>query len=354
VSAHDRSPPRAFATLALLGVLASGCAGLRPMLAPPDDLEDYRAFRVAAAEGTRLARAKRYLERHPNGHFADEVRRAFEEEEPLYFERAQASREGIRRYLADLPDGPHAEAALALLVAYGSSMEEAELRDIARRVRYEDAKLEAAAVQRRAVGDAILSAIGVLLDEDVYGAPRELSSPKLRTLLLGRTTPTWGAVPSKHEEDYFFMLPTRPERESRVLTLEISVIEEDGVVVGAKVEGSDMLVRWAEAEQIVRLDPSAPEDRMEAQVFAMARLEGALERRFPSASCPDLRQDRELYHRACEGWEAIVVAGENAGDGDSIVIRAPRRARAGRDEPTPPPGTAAERAPSDGSGPRGG
>lgn len=339
--------------IVLFAALSCGCAGLRPMLAPPDDLEDYRAFRVAAAEGTRLARAKRYLERHPKGAFADEVRRVFEEEEPLYFERAQSSREGIRRYLADLPDGPHAEAALALLVAFGSSMKEAELRDLARRVRYEDAKLEAAAQQRRAVVEAILSALGVLLDEDVYGVPREQAPPKLRELLLGKPAPTWGAVPSRHEADYFFILPTRPERESRLLTLEISVIEEDGVVVGSKLEGSDMLVRWAEAEQIVRLDSSAPEDRTEAQVFTMTRLEGALERRFPSGSCADLRKDRELYHRACGGWEAIIVPGENAGDNDSIVIHAPRDRKTGPGPGSPeagpegaaPPGGAAQPGP---------
>lgn len=324
--------------------LASGCAGLRPMLTPPDDLEDYRAFRVAAAEGTRLARAKRYLERHPKGAWAREVQAAFDEEEPRYFERAQASREGIRRYLADLPEGPHAEAALALLVAFGSSMQEAELRDIARRVRYDDAKLEAAAVQRRAVGEGILASVGVLLDDDVYGGPRAEAPPKLRALLLGRSAsaPTWGGgggVPSRHEDDYFFVLPTRPDRESRLLTVEISIAETDGVVTGATVEGSDMLVRWAEADQIVRLDASLPEDRTEAQVHAMGRLEGAFERRLPSASCPDLRKDRELYHRACGGWEVVVLPGVGAGDKDAIVIRAPRgrKTEPSADRPGPSP-----------------
>lgn len=317
------------ALLALVVSVACGCAELRPMIAPPADLEDYRAFRVAAAEGTRLARAKRYIDRHPKGVFSDEVRRAFEEEEPLYFEQAQRSREGIRRYLADLPEGPHAEAAVALLVAFGSSMQDAELRDLARRVRFEDAKLESAAIQRRAVGEAILGALGVLLDEDVYGAPRAEAPPKLRRMLLGRNSPTWGGVPPEHEDDYFFLLPTRPERESRLLTLEISVLEADGIVVGATLQGSDMLVRWAEAEQIVRLDSSAPEDRTEAQVFAMNRLEGALERRFPTGSCPDLRKDRELYHRACGGWEGVVLPGAKAGDNDVIILRSPRARKTG-------------------------
>ncbi len=305
-------------------VVLAGCAPLRTVTAPSAELEDYRAFRVAAAEGTRLARAKRYVERHPRGVWANEVKAAYEDEEPVYFQNAQTSREGVRRYLADLPDGPHSAAALSLLMAFESSMQDAELRDLARRVRLEDAKLEAAAVQRRAIGETILSTLGVLLDDDVYGAPLSEAPAKLRALLLGRTTPTWGSVPARQEEDYFFVLPTRPERESRLLTLETSVDQTGGVVVGARIEGADMLVRWAEADQIVRLDSSAAEDRTEAQVHAMARLEGALERRFPSGSCPDLRKDRELYHRACGGWEAVVVPGAQAGDKDSIVLRVPR------------------------------
>lgn len=308
-----------------LGLGTGGCAGVRAMTAPSGDLADYRAFRVAAYEGTRLARAQHYLEAHPNGAFADEVRAAFEEEEPRFFERAQASREGVRRYLADLPNGPHARAAIVLLGALESDMQDAELRDIARRVHYEDAKLEERAVQRRAVGEAILTAVGVLLEDDVYGVPRSDAPQPLRALLAGTKSTTWGGVPQRREEDLFFVLPTRPERESRLLTLEISVEESDGVVRGGRIEGADMFVRWAEADRIVRLDPSAFEDRNEAQVHALDRLAGALERRFPVDSCRDLRRDKELVWRACDGWEVKVSPGEKAGDKDSIVIRGPGR-----------------------------
>src|SRR5688500_9404005 len=79
---------------ALCMLLLTGCASFKTVLAPPNDLEDYRAYRVAAYRGTRLARAQKYLERHPAGTFADEVRAAFEEEEPRYFAEAQESRDG--------------------------------------------------------------------------------------------------------------------------------------------------------------------------------------------------------------------------------------------------------------------
>jgi hypothetical protein len=308
-------------TAACLVLAASGCGTFKPMIAASGDLEDYRAFRVAGAQGTRLARAQKYLARHPKGSFADEVRAAYEDEEPRFFVAAQSSQEGVRRYLADLPDGPHAAAAIALLSAFGSNMQDAELRDIARRVRYEDAKLESAAVQRRAVGESILGAIGVLLDESVYGIPRTEGPPALRTLMTGRTAATWGSVPGHREEDLYFLLPTRPERESRLVTLEVTLAEQDGVVTGARIEGADLLVRWAEADQIVKLDPSATEDRTEAHVHAMDRLGGAFERRFPEGSCPDARAGGELYHRACHGWEVLVVPGSEAGGKDAIVIR---------------------------------
>lgn len=312
---------RIVGVLACGALLATGCATFKPMVATSADLDDYRAFRVAGAEGTRLARAKRYLERHPNGAFAAEVKAAFDEEEPLHFERAQASREGASRYLADLPDGPHATAALALLTALQSNMQDAELSDIARRARHDDATLEAAAVQRRAVGEAILGATGVLLDEEVYGVARVEGPPALRTLMTGRAGSTWGSVPLRREEDLFFLLPTRPDRESRLVTLEVTLAEQGGVVTGGTIEGADMFVLWAEADQITKLDPGAPEDRTEAQVHAMERLGGALERRFPSGSCAERRGERELYHRACGGWEVVVEPGERAGAKDVIVIR---------------------------------
>jgi hypothetical protein len=307
--------------LVCAALLGSGCATFKPMIARSGDLDDYRAFRVAGAEGTRLARAKTYLERHPAGSFAAEVRAAFDEEEPRFFEHAQGTREGARRYLADLPDGPHAPAALALLTALESNMQDAELRDIAQRARHDDATLEAAAVQRRAVGEAVLAATGVLLDADVYGVPRAEGPPELRALMTGRAGSTWGGVPLRREEDLFFLLPTRPERESRLVTLEIALVEEAGVVTGATIAGADLLVKWTEADQIVKLDPGASEDRTEAQVHAMDRLEGALERRFPSGTCPDLRGPRELYHRACDGWEVVVRPAETAGAKDAIILR---------------------------------
>ncbi len=345
------STSRLRATFVVASLLA--CAACRTLTAPPAELEDYRAFRVAAAEGTRLARAKRYVDRYPRGVFADEVRRAFDAEEPRYFARAQASREAARDYLVDLPDGPHAPAARALLRALGTTMEDAELSDVAARARSEGAHLEALAARRRLVGQTLTKAMEALLDPHLLGAPAADLPAVARALVDGPARPTWGAAPLSREEDLFFDLPTRPVRESRVLTVTYSFEERRGAIVEGRIEGHDLFVRWAEADRKTPLDPTSDADRTEARLHAMDRLAPALDARAPAALCPETREGDELFHRCCparpapaptvdardpepiaprlphpptvdatcRGVEVLVRAGRDVGDVDSIVVR---------------------------------
>lgn len=323
----------------LAGAASTGCEALRPLFAPSAELDVYRAYRVSAATGSRLAHAQRYLARFPQGTFAAEVRAAFEEEEPRFFEACQRTRAGVLRYLVDLPEGPHARAAQAMLLTFDVDRNEAELRDVARRARADEARLESAAAQRRAVGETILAALGAVLDDGLYGLPAREAPPAVRAVLLGRATATWGTLPASHEEDLFFVLPTRPVRESRLLTLEVALREDDaGHVTAAVVRGEDMFVKWAEAERIAVLDPFDPGDRTEAHVHVAERLEGALERRFPTARCkgaaPQAAQAGGvgrgepggvvLVSRACDGWEVFVTAGARAGEKDTILVSGPR------------------------------
>lgn len=199
-------------------------------------------------------------------------------------------------------------------------MDEAELADIAHAVHRDEVKLEAKAAERREVGEAILGAIGVLLDADVYGTPRSLGPRTLRVLMMG-TDATWGDIPQESRRELFFSLPTVSGSERRHLTLEISLEESNGIVTSARISGTNMFVRWAEADQIVKLDASAREDRTEAQVHVLARLAGALERRFPNAECPDVPHEKELYRRACHGWEVRIVPAAEPNDKDVILIR---------------------------------
>src|SRR5665811_1665999 len=98
--------------------LLSTALAAQASCAIPGDLRDYREFRTAAHEGRRLAKAQRYLARHPEGAWAAEVRALFDAEEEAWFEAAKASRTRAREYVIDLPDGPHADGARALLVLF--------------------------------------------------------------------------------------------------------------------------------------------------------------------------------------------------------------------------------------------
>jgi hypothetical protein len=315
-----------FGRLAMLGGLA-GCAVPRALVAGSDDLADYRAFRVAAHEGVRLARAERYLEAHPFGAWAAEVRSAFEEEEPLYFERATTTRAKTSEYLADLPRGPHADAALALLAAFDRKVEDVATERLVRDARRTEAMLQRSSEQRRALNDAILGSLGALLDPALYGAsPEELPAP-IRRALAGDAPATWGPRPLRRTDDYFYSIPTQTERRSAVATIDLALLVEHGRVVRGRISGPDLFVHWAEVEAVRVMDPTSTPDREAAAAHAKDILLGALEARFPASRCavaiPDVSSPGALVVRRCEGWSAVVAMGDAAGADDAITIVGP-------------------------------
>jgi hypothetical protein len=309
-----------------LFLLVSGCAVGRQLIADNGDLADYRSFRVALREGVRLSRASLYLDAHPRGTWTAEVRAAFDAEEPAYFEACKGSRAGVREYLVDLPRGPHAGAAFALLVAYDAKVEDIETARLMQGARRTEAQLEAAAARRRAVGEAILGATGALLEDHVYGAPIGEAPESLRRALGGEVSPTWGPIPASRERDLFYALPSREGREDRAVTLKLSVAQDDrGAIVAGRIEGQDLFVRWDEADLLRQLDASSPNHRSEAAFHAKQLLLGAFEARFPAARCAAQPADPgELLRRACDGWTAVVRWGEAEGQPDVIEVRGAR------------------------------
>src|ERR1700722_955063 len=146
---------RALAVVGLSGLApwAGACALPQQMLAAPDDLADYRAFRVAAHEGRRLFQAQRYLERHPHGAFSEEVRAVFDREEAAWFEAAKTSRVRAKEYVVDLPDGPHAEAARSLMVLFDEHQEDTDTLSLLADARHTAATLDYETARRRRLGE---------------------------------------------------------------------------------------------------------------------------------------------------------------------------------------------------------
>ena len=314
--------------LAVGGVMFGvGCSTFRPMIADDQDASDYRKFRTAAHEGRRLGYADDYLAAHPKGAFAEEVRTTFQAEEEAYFERAKASRQAAREYYEFLPRGPHAEQAISLITAFDTDLEEKALLEVVRRVRYNEATLEVAASARRRVGETVLAAIGALSDDNVYGARiqdapdsvHRVLAPPFDVTRVGIMT--WGFFPTSQETDLFFLLPTRPERESRVATIKVELLRDEAARIrGGMISGEDLFVRWQEADLIAALDPTQISDRTEAGIHALEILGGALEARFPRETCSVPPPEGALYARACRGLSVSVVMGESAGAVDRIVF----------------------------------
>jgi hypothetical protein len=309
-----------------LAVACGGCAALRPVVADTGDLADYRAFRAAAHPGVRLGRAQHYLEAHPRGAWAAEVRAAFDAEEPAYFESMSATREGTREYLADLSHGPHADAAIARLIVFDTRIEDEEAARMLREARRTETMLGRASEQRRGVGEAVLADLAALLEPSVYGASIDDAPPLLARALGGPARPSWGRLPARREEDLFFSLPARPERVSRLLTVVVAVHSARGVIDEGRIEGADLFVHWGEADQMQPLDPTRDADRRRAAAHVRELVGGAIEARLPADRCTIPASNLgDLIARACDGWSARVTQSPAPGGIDAIVIRGPSR-----------------------------
>jgi hypothetical protein len=322
--------PLRWALAAALASAALGCAVPRQMLAQPNDLADYRAFRTAADEGERLAGAKRYLELHPQGAWADEVRAAFDAEEPEWFERAKSSRARARTYLIHLPDGPHAEAARELIVLFDQHEGDVETLELLEQARRTAAMLDEESAKRRRVSDVLLEELAALLDPATWGARLDDPPPALADVLRGPVRRTWGGVTRAWRSDeLFFVLPTTQGAQSRVAEVRFQLWLEGGRVAQGVIEGTDLFVRWAEAIGMRSLDPTRASDRAAASSAVADVLSGALEGTLP-ARCSRSPADRRdvgdgdtVLARSCDGWAVVARMARRDGDPDTIDVRGP-------------------------------
>ena len=314
--------------LALLCLACAGCAVTKQMAAATDDFTDYRAFREAAQEGTRLARAQAYVARHPHGAWADEVRRTFQAEEAELFEAAKTSRTTTRDYIVDLPHGPHIEAARALLSLYDEPEQDLDMLELLAEARRSAAYLEIQSERRRRVSELVLEELGALLDPATPGATLADLPDALLAVLRGPHPRTWGksAPTAIREDELYFGLPTPTEVEARVVKITLRVAVEGGRVAGGRIEGEDLFVRWAEANEIRVLDATASSDRAAAANDVADVLAGALEARLPASRCAVRPSTGELLARACDGRHASVRMGARAGDKDIIAVSRARSA----------------------------
>jgi hypothetical protein len=313
-------------TVAATGAIAAvvvlgGCAAPRQMLAANDDLRDYRAFRVSAHEGRRLFQAQRYLERHPKGAWADEVRAAFETEEAAWFDAAKTSRARAREYIVDLPDGPHVDAARSLLVLFDEHQEDAETLELLAQARRTAATLDYETARRRRVSEVILEEVAALADPATWGARLESPPPALAAALRGEVPRTWGAATHARRQDaLFFVVPTPTGAQASVADVSLQLWVDNGRVAEGLVQGPDLFVHWSEALVVRVLDAGNASDRRLASTTVADVLAGAFEATLPAQRCTAPLHPGEILARACDGWTVSVRMGPDPGSDDAIEV----------------------------------
>jgi hypothetical protein len=257
------------------------------------------------------------------------VREAFDAEERDYFEAAKESRRKARDYLVDLPRGPHADAAVALLLGFDATVDSVETARLLRDAHRSEALLERASAQRRAVGEHLLARLVVLLDPSIYGVSFDAAPPALHRVIDGPARRTWGQVPARRTEELFFSIPTVRERESRLAVVTIEIVSAGSVVVEGRISGPSLFLRWLEADEMRARDEGDASAERDAISHAVDVLGGALEARMPKARCDAVlstgQANSPVFVRSCDGFTVTASVGKSDGSGndaqDVIVVR---------------------------------
>lgn len=257
-------------SLALVALCS--CTVVRPLTASDADAADHRAFVLARAEGERLRAASHYLERHPNGAWADDVRGAFDREEPRFYASCEKSRAAAVDYLAWLPEGPHAKAAVALVISFDEHAPEDEASRMVAAARANEARLERAARDREDAEETALESLRVVLDASVYGKNLEEDGDLDRFLLAGRSL---GRTPTRRTRTRDFTIPSKNGQIARTLEITVDVDATGGAVREAVVSGPGLFARMAEASLLREVSPAEAERYVRDAVDSMVRARGA-------------------------------------------------------------------------------
>lgn len=315
-------------SLGSLGSLGSltGCA----FFTSPNDYGAYRATHAAPTFEARLEAASRYLREHPDGVFRDEVEAYFKRAEPVFFEAKKGSRDGLKDYLAALPNGPHRVDAEAML----RSLEATE------RAKRDEASLSAAEIEQRLgraagerarVRESIEAWIERFLDTAVYKSP--LFEAKRDLILAWSLSLPWpkcasieGLAGARRCDKIIEMPYTVPVRggvaEVHQATIEIAVMEDGpGVPLQITVGGPALFLRLAETFVATALDATDGDARKDANSRAVKLVEKVFARAVSAdAACKKAPDGASELALACKGMSVTVKPAQAQGEDDLIVI----------------------------------
>jgi hypothetical protein len=316
---------RWFGRAVLLSAIGcAGCAGkLNHLIAPTADYADYRLTRVAATVPERLQAAARYLERHPDGAFRRSVAAFYERVEPLFYEAMSDSLAGTEKYLATLPNGPHANSAAQRRDAYRAAARVNAGDRIAEQGAAFERRLAAAAKARDEVLTTYTAWIGRVLDIDEWGRPLADVKEPFSSAWLADPKPKCAADRCTKLVTLPYELQMGGKPEKFVFFMEISARLAKGRLAEVTISGPALFARLAEARW-ARPIGSDDESRARARVSAIELTEGAAERKLPKTRCAREGAPRAAMVRECDGrrLDLRAAAGPDEPE-DQVVIRGP-------------------------------
>ena len=307
-----------------LGLLAPACGGkLDPVVAPTSDYADYRLTRVAPTVPLRLQAAERYLKEHPHGAFRDEVARWYGRIEPLFFEASSDTLAGAEKYLATLPNGPHANSAEQLRDAFRAAARVSSGERIAEQGAAFERRLAAAAQARDEVLVTYTAWIERVLDFDGWGRPLGEAGEPFSSAWLGDPKPKCAGDRCAKLLSLAYELQIGGKPEKFVCLLEITVRLAKGRVADVTIGGPALFARLAEAHW-ARPTTADEQGRARARAWAIELTEGAAERRLPHSRCTREGSARTAMTRECDGRHLDLYAATGADESeDRVVIRGP-------------------------------
>ncbi|WP_437339222.1 hypothetical protein [Sorangium sp. So ce394] len=323
---------RALSCAAALSVL-SGCASRPALLASHDDYAAYRATRVSRTLEGRLAAASAYLERHPEGAFAAEVRAYLARAEPVYYAAKRGTAAGLAAYLATLPRGAFREDATRRLRALVRERSAGDL--LSRAARETDAQLSRQRAERARVREELAAWLRRFLGREAWGrplaeAPAEVIVPFSLTLPAPRCAPAGeGAAVCAKRIALPFVVNAGGESAPRQAEIEISVLgDAAGRPIEVAIRGPDLFTRLEEARSAREVAPDDPEGRIGGIALAVELARGAFAARVSGdPSCGRQVEAPVVLHLECEGARLVARAASEAGEDDAVTIAVAPAAR---------------------------
>lgn len=307
--------------LAWLLVLLAGCGS--PLTAQPRDYALYRKTRIAKTSEARLTASHRYLSDMPEGQWRDEVKSWFERAEPIYYERAQHTPDGLHAYLDTLPEGPHAKAAR-------ERIQELELRDRSARSRSDAAVAEAMGVTARLVdADALRREVvasvarwtGLLSGIRTWGQPTsELGGDFIYRFRLEQPRPRCDDTRCKKSVSLMYAVPDGKKLAARKAIFDVDLELYRSGVSRARLAGPELFSRTGEASEVRAVRPADAQARAEAIARSVQIVENALDVRLTEPGCKKDAVSPTVLLIECAGVRVKMTAAPSVESDDELVV----------------------------------